>query len=89
MPPVIGVLIRALTLPTTLWARYSVVALVGTVIVVNAVQLGPKLDEPVGVIGAFPGQHSIVTAPADTDPLPVTLNLTVSVLVRIALIRLR
>ncbi len=77
VPPVTGVLIRARTLPTTLLARYSVVALAGTVIVVNAVQVAPKLDEPVGVIGAFPGPHSIVTAPADTDPLPVTLNLTV------------
>ena len=76
MPPVIGALIRARTLPTTLSARYSVVALAGTVIVVNAIQVTPKLDEPVGVIGAFPGQHSIVTAPAVTDPLPVTLNTT-------------
>ncbi len=77
VPPVIGVLIRARTLPTTLLARYSVVALVGTVIVVNAVQVAPKLDEPVGVIGASPGQHSMVTAPPVTGPLPVTRNLTV------------
>ena len=77
MPPVIGALIRARTLPTTLSARYSVVALAGTVIVVNVVQVAPKLDEPVGVRGAFPGQHSIVTAPADTGPLPVTRNVTV------------
>ena len=77
VPPVIGVLIRARTLPTTLLARYSVVALAGTVIVVNAVQVAPKLDEPVGVIGASPGQHSMVTAPPVTGPLPVTRNLTV------------
>jgi len=44
VPPVIGVLIRARTLPTTLSARYSVVALAGTVIVINAVQVAPKLD---------------------------------------------
>ena len=79
MPPVIGVLIRARTLPTTLWARYSVVALAGTVIVVREVQVGPKPDPALGVngVGIIEGQHSIVTAPADTEPLPITRNLIV------------
>jgi len=78
VPPVIGVLIRALTLPTTLWARYSVVALAGTVIVVREVQIVPDpAPEPGNGVGVIEGQHSIVTAPADTDPLPVTRNVTV------------
>ena len=80
MPPVIGALIRALTLPTTLWARYSVVALAGTVIVVREVHVVPELDPPAlggNEIAVIEGQHSIVTAPADTEPLPVTRNLTV------------
>src|SRR5256886_1022365 len=81
VPPVIGVLIRARTLPTTLLARYSVVALAGTVIVVREVQVVPQPapePEPGGNgIAVIEGQHSIVTAPADTDPLPVTRNLTV------------
>jgi hypothetical protein len=74
VPPITAVLTRTRKVPDTLPARYSVVAFVGTAIVVNAVQVAPKLDEPVGVIGAFPGQHSIVTAPADTAPLPVMRN---------------
>ena len=80
MPPVIGVLIRALTLPTTLWARYSVVALAGTVIVVREVHVVPELDPPAlggNGIAVIEGQHSIVTAPPVTDPLPVTRNVTV------------
>jgi len=79
VPPVIGVIIRARTLPTTLSARYSVVALAGTVIVVREVQVGPKPEPALGVNGVavIDGQHSIVTPPADTDPLPVTRNLTV------------
>jgi hypothetical protein len=32
--------------------RYSVVAFAGTAIVVNAVQVAPKLDEPVGVFSS-------------------------------------
>jgi hypothetical protein len=74
VPPVTGVLIRARKVPDTLPARYSVVVFAGTVIVVNPVQVAPKLDKPAGVIAAFPGQHLIVTALADTEPLPVTLN---------------
>ena len=78
MPPVIGVLIRARTLPTTLSARYSVVALAGTVIVVREVQVVPDpAPEPGNGVGVIEGQHSIVTAPPVTDPLPVTRNLTV------------
>ena len=82
MPPVIGVLIRARTLPTTLSARYSVVALEGAVIVVRKVHVVPDPEpepepEPGNGVGVIEGQHSIVTAPADTDPLPVTRNLTV------------
>ena len=79
MPPVIGALIRARTLPTTLSARYSVVALAGTVIVVKEVHVVPEPGngvKPVEV-AIIEGQYSIVTAPADTDPLPVTRNLTV------------
>ena len=80
MPPVIGVLIRARTLPTTLLARYSVVALAGTIIVVREVQVVPEPapePEPGGNgVGVIEGQHSIVTAPADTGPLPVTRNVT-------------
>jgi hypothetical protein len=74
VPPVTGVLTRTRKVPDTLSARYSIVAFAATVIVVNAVQVTPKLDEPVGVIAAFPGLHSIVTAPADTAPLPVMRN---------------
>jgi len=80
VPPVIGVLILARTLPTTLSARYSVVALAGTVIVVREVQVVPDPapePEPGNGVGVIEGQHSIVTAPADTDPLPVTRNVTV------------
>src|SRR5437899_9636958 len=82
VPPVIGVLIRARTLPTTLSARYSVVALAGTIIVVREVQVVPDPEpepepEPGNGVGVIEGQHSIVTAPADTDPLPVTRNVTV------------
>jgi hypothetical protein len=76
VPPVIGVLIRARTLPTTLLARYSVVALAGTAIVVNAVQAAPEPDAAPGINGVVvigvPGQHSIATAPPVTGPLPVT-----------------
>ncbi len=81
MPPLMGVLIRARTLPTTL-AMYSAVALAGTVIVIREVHVVPEpAPEPelggngVEIIGV-PGQHSIVTAPADTEPLPVTPNVT-------------
>ena len=74
VPPVTGVLMRARKVPDTIPANHSVVAFAGTVIVVNGVQVTPKRDEPVGVIGAFPGQYSIVTAPADTEPLPVMRN---------------
>jgi hypothetical protein len=79
VPPVIGVLIRACTLPTTLWARYSVVALAGTVIVVREVHVVPEPVPPLGVNGVaiIEGQHSIVTPPAVTGPLPVMRNLTV------------
>ena len=80
VPPVIGVLIRARTLPTTLLARYSVVALAGTVIVVREVQVVPEPapePEPGGNgIAVIEGQHSIVTAPPVTGPLPVMLNTT-------------
>jgi hypothetical protein len=75
VPPVTGVLIRARKVPEILPARYSAVALAGTAIVVNAVQVAPEPDvNGVAVMGAFPGQHSIVTAPADTEPLPVMRN---------------
>ena len=80
MPPVIGVIIRARTLPTTLWARYSVVALAGTVIVVKEVQVVPEPGAPVSGgngVAVIEGQHSIVTAPPVTGPLPATRNLTV------------
>ena len=79
MPPVIGALIRARTLPTTLSARYSVVALAGTVIAVKEVHVVPELDPPAlggNEVAVIEGQHSIVTAPADTDPLPLMLNKT-------------
>jgi hypothetical protein len=74
VPPVTGVLIRARTLPTTSLAWYFIVAFARTVIVVRAVHTIPDPGVGVAAIGAFPGQHSIVTAPADTEPLPVMLN---------------
>jgi hypothetical protein len=72
--PVTGVLIRARNVPDTLPALYSTVELAGTAIVVRAVQAGAKPSDGTSVIGVFPGQHSIVTAPADTEPLPVMRN---------------
>ena len=79
VPPLMGVLIRARTLPTTL-AVYSAVALAGTVIVIREVHVVPEpAPEPGGngvEIMGVPGQHSIVTAPPVTGPLPVTLNVT-------------
>ena len=78
VPPVTGVLICARRVPDTCPAKYSVVAFAGTVIVLNAFQMvGDPDTSGVAVIGALPGQHSIVTAPAVTGPLPVTRNLTV------------
>ena len=74
VPPVTGVLIRARKVPETLPAKYSVVALEGTGIVVNAVQAVPDPGNGSSVIGAFPGQHSMLTAPPVTDPLPVMRN---------------
>ena len=75
VPPVTGVLIRARKVPDTLPALYSTVELAGTAIVVNAVQVaGAPDNNGVAVIGVFPGQHSIVTAPTDTEPLPVMRN---------------
>jgi hypothetical protein len=71
VPPV---LIRARNVPDTLPANHSVVAFAGTVIVVRAVHTVPDPGVGVAAIGAFPGQHSIVTAPADTEPLPVMRN---------------
>jgi hypothetical protein len=72
---VTGVLIRARNAPDTPPANHSVVAFEGTVIVLNALQMvGDPDSVGVEVIGALPGQHSIVTAPADTEPLPVMLN---------------
>jgi hypothetical protein len=67
VPPVTGVLIRARNVPDTLPANHSVVAFAGTVIVVNGVQVAPKLDEPVGVIGAFPDNTQL-------SPLRLKLN---------------
>jgi hypothetical protein len=74
VPPVTGVLMRALKVPETLPALYSTVELPGTAIVVRAVQAGAKPSDGTSVIGVFPVQHSIVTAPADTEPLPVMRN---------------
>jgi hypothetical protein len=74
VPPVTGVLIRARTLPTTSLAWYFIVAFAGTVAVVKAVHTVPDPGVGVAVIGALPGQHSIVTAPADSEPLPVMRN---------------
>jgi hypothetical protein len=76
VPPVTGVLIRALKVPETLPAKYSVVAFAETAIEVNAVQTIAPADPEPGAIGLFWGQHSIVIAPPVTDPLPVILNVT-------------
>jgi hypothetical protein len=46
----------------------------GNGIVINAVQAVPDPGNGSFVIGAFPGQHSMVTAPPVTDPLPVMRN---------------
>jgi len=74
VPPVTGVLIRARKVPDTLPTRYSVVPLAGTAIVVNAVQTITPADPDPGTIGVFWGQHSKVTAPTVTLPLPWTLK---------------
>ena len=75
VPPVTGVLIRARKVPDTIPANHSVVAFAGTGIVINALQMVADPDNSgVAAIGVFPGQHSIVTAPADTEPLPVMRN---------------
>ena len=74
VPPVTGVLIRAWKVPETLPAKYSVVAFEETGIVVNAVQAVPDPGNGSFVMSAFPGQHSMVTAPPVTDPLPVMRN---------------
>jgi hypothetical protein len=79
VPPVTGVLIRARKVPETLPAKYSVVAFNGTGIVVNAVQTIAPADPDPGAIGVFWGQHSKVTAPAVTLPLPWTLKVSVRV----------
>jgi len=78
VPPVTGVLIRARKLPDIFPALYSTVALAGTVIVVKEVHAVPGPGNGVELVGVaiIEGQHSIVTAPADTGPLPVTLNVT-------------
>ena len=76
VPPVTGVLIRARKVPETLPALYSTVELAGTAIVVRAVQAGAKPSDGTSVTGVFCGQHSMVTCPADTGPLPVTQNVT-------------
>ena|SRR5438552_4084727 len=75
VPPVTGVLIRARNVPDTIPANHSFVAFAGTVIVLNALQVVADPDNSgVAAIDVFPGQHSIVTAPADTEPLPVMRN---------------
>src|SRR6267142_7046436 len=74
VPPVTGVLIRARKVPETRPARYSVVAFAGTAIVVNAIQVVPVPDVGESGIGVLCGQHSMVTCPADTEPLPVIRN---------------
>ena len=76
MPPVIGMLIRARKLPDIFPALYSTVAFAGTVIVVKEVHVVPKPGNGVELVevAVIEGQHSIVTAPADTGPLPVTPN---------------
>jgi len=72
---VTGVPILARKVPDTLPTRYSVVAFAATAIMVNTLQMAGEPDiNGVAVIGALPGQHSIVTAPADTEPLPVMRN---------------
>jgi len=78
VPPVTGVLIRARKLPDIFPALYSTVALAGTVIVVKEVHVVPEPGNGVELVevAIIEGQHSIVTAPADTGPLPVTLNVT-------------
>jgi len=78
VPPVTGVLIRARKLPDIFPALYSTVALAGTVIVVKEVHVVPKPGNGAELVGVaiIEGQHSIVTAPPVTGPLPVTLNVT-------------
>jgi hypothetical protein len=78
VPPVTVVLIRARKVPDTLPTRCSVVAFAGTAIVVNAVQTIAPADPDPGAIGVFWGQHSKVTAPAVTLPLPWTLKVGAS-----------
>jgi hypothetical protein len=76
VPPVTGVLIRDLKVPDTLPANHSVVAFGETRIVFNVVQTIPPPDDAPGIMGVFCGQHSIVTCPAVTGPLPWILNVT-------------
>ena len=78
MPPVMGVLIRARKLPDIFPALYSTVALAGTVIVVREVHAVPEPGNGAELVevAIIEGQHSIVTAPPVTGPLPVTPNVT-------------
>jgi hypothetical protein len=55
--------------------RNSAVALAGTAIVLNALQMvGDPDSSGVAVIRALSGQYSMLTWPADTEPLPVMRN---------------
>jgi hypothetical protein len=81
VPPVMGLLIRARTLPTTPLAGYSTVALAGTEMTVKVVQAIPAPavpDSGVVVIVALrfpPVPTSIVTMPPVTGPTAVSLVL--------------
>jgi hypothetical protein len=68
---VTGVLIRALKVPDTLPARYSVVVFAGTGIVVKTVHP----DDNIGVLppSSAIDADSMVTCPAVTGPTPWTL----------------
>jgi hypothetical protein len=78
VPPVMGVLICARKLPDIFPALYSTVAFAETVIVVKEAHVVPKPGNGVELVevAIIEGQHSIVTAPPVTGPLPVTLNVT-------------
>jgi hypothetical protein len=76
VPPLTGVMIRALSVPDTLPAKYSVLAFAGTAIVFSVSQTIASADPDPGAIGVACGQHSTAIWPAVTDPLPVTLNVT-------------